>query len=142
MAKKPLNTNTGIVLVITYFILLLVNSLIVYTASLVFPQNVELGTHELTPIFAVLLSMGILSLIGTFAIPFVRIYENMRGKMFNNMEWTVLYFVLNAAGIWVIARFAFQLGFGISSFVVAITLGFVLDFFQGVAMMKVEKMKK
>jgi len=140
MAKKT-KKDTGMMFVVTFFVLLFVNVVVVHFANIFFPAYLELGTHELSYLFALILSMGILSLVGTFALPFVHVYENYRGKMFSSSEWMGLYFVLNTVVIWMIARFAFQLGFGISSWMVAVTLGLVLDIAQGGAMMKLEKLK-
>lgn len=61
--------------------------------------------------------------------------------MFSSAEWMASYFVLNFVGVWVVARFANQLGFGISSWVVALVLAVVLDVVQGAAMMQVEKLR-
>jgi hypothetical protein len=128
-------------LVTSYFTILATNTIVLHFANIFFPKYMEFGTHELSYTFALFLSMGILALAGTFAIPFVRIYENMRSKMFGSKEWMGLYFLINTAGIWIIARFAFQLGFGISSWMVAVALGAVLDVAQGLAMMVLEKVR-
>jgi len=142
MAKKNiLAENPGLVLVVTYFILFVLNGLVVLLANSLFPQQVVLGTQYITKGWAIIHSMGTLALLGTFAIPFIREYERFRGKMFSPTEWMVAYFVLNFVGVWLITRLAEQLGFGISSWVVALVLAAVLDVVQGMAMMLVEKLR-
>lgn len=142
MAKKNrLAENPGLVLVVTYAVLFVVNGLVLLLANSLFPQQVVLGTQFITRGWAVIHSMGTLALINTFAIPFFREYEKSRGKMLTSQEWMVGYFVLNFVGVWVIARFANQLGFGISSWMVALVLAAVLDVVQGAAMMQVEKLR-
>lgn len=142
MAKKnALAENPGLVLVVTYFVLFVVNALVVWLANSLVPQQVVLGTQFISKGWAIIHSMGTLALLNTFAIPFVREYEKSRGKMFSPKEWMVAYLVLNLVGVWVIARFAENLGFGISSWTVALVLAAVLDVVQGIAMMQVEKLR-
>ena len=142
MAKKnTLAENPGLVLVVTYFVLFAVNALVVSLANSLMPQQVVLGTQFISKGWAIIHSMGTLALLTTFAVPFIREYEKSRGKMLSSTEWMVAYFVLNFVGIWLIARLAEQLGFGISSWVVALVLAIVLDVVQGIAMMQVEKLR-
>ncbi|OGY19282.1 MAG: hypothetical protein A3A65_04125 [Candidatus Chisholmbacteria bacterium RIFCSPLOWO2_01_FULL_49_14] len=142
MAKKNiLAENPGMVMVLTFFNLFVINGLVVWLANSLFPQQVVLGTQFISKGWAIIHSMGTLALLGTFAIPFIREYEKSRGKMFSSAEWMVAYFVLNFVGIWLVARLAEQLGFGISSWVVALVLAVVLDVVQGMAMMQVEKLR-
>lgn len=138
MADKK-TQNTDITLVLTYFVLFTVNSLIVYLASVFFPNQVVLGTQHITVGWALIHAVGTLALINTFAIPFIREYEKKKGRMLTPKEWMIDYFFINLVGVWVIARFAEQLGFGISSWIVAVVLAVFLDAAQGVAMMQVEK---
>ena len=129
------------ILVITYFILFVVNSLVVYLANLWFPQNVVLGTQALTPLSALLLSMGVLSLINTLATPFMNQYEKGRKKSLAPKDWMLAYFGLNFVSLWLITRAAEQLGLGITSWVIAAVLAVVLDLAQGAAMMQLEKLR-
>lgn len=140
MAKKTVTSNNpGLILVSTYAVLYGINMLILYLAHLLFPQFVVLGTMTMNIVWALLHSMGVLTLLNTFAIPFVRELEHNRGHMFTPREWMLLYFAINTAGIWLIARVSEQFGLGISAWYVAVVLGLVLDFIQGLAMMQVEK---
>lgn len=85
--------------------------------------------------------MSLLALVNVFAIPFVREYEHRAGKMFANNQWMAVYFVINFVGIWLIARFADQVGFGISSWLVAAVLAVVLNVVQAIVMMGLEKFR-
>lgn len=134
--------NDGLVLVVSYVALLAVNGVVVSLANLLFPQWVVLGTQSLSPLWALGLSMGVLALVDTFAIPFVRLFESKRQRMFTTNEWMLLYFLLNFAGVWLISRGAEQLGLGITSWVVALAIAVVLDLVQGVVMMKLEKLRR
>lgn len=137
--KKEQNQNTGMTLVLTFLVMFTVNSLIVYLASVFFPNQVVLGTQHITAGWALIHAIGSLALINTFAIPFIREFEKKKGRMLTPKEWMIDYFFINFIGIWVIARFAEQLGFGISSWLVAVILSVVLDAVQGMTMMQVEK---
>lgn len=138
MAVKK-ETDYGAMLVASYFVLFLVNAIIIYFANKFFPQHVVLGVCSLPLFWAIIHSMGTLAMLNAFIIPFIRKYEDKRGKMFSNKEWMLLYFVLNTVGIWILARFAERFGMGISSWRVAVVLGIVLDIAQGVAMVFLEK---
>ena len=130
---------TGMVFVVTFFLLFAVNALVLFVANMFFPAMIVLGTMSLTLPWSIAHSMGALALIGTLIIPFVRKYEINREKMFNSAEWMLAYFLINLAGVWLIARFPDQFGLGISSWLVAVALAVVLDFVSGMAMMRLEK---
>ncbi len=142
--EKPTfsSSNDGLILVVSYFVLFVVNSAAVALANLLFPQMVVLGTQSLSPLWALALSMGVLALMNTFALPLVRVFENKRKRMLNTNEWMILYFLLNFGGVWLVSRAAEQLGMGITSWIVALVLAVALDLMQGIVMMKLEKMKK
>lgn len=132
--------DPGLVLAATYAVLLAVNSLTVAIANALFPANVVLGTNSISWAMSLAHSMTYLTVLGTFAIPLVRQYERSRGgRMFTPPEWMALYFVLNFAGIWLVSRFADQIGLGVSSWFVVLVLAAVLDALQGMAMMQLEK---
>lgn len=133
--------NPGMMLVLTFAALFVVNSLVIYLANNLFPGLVVLGTLAFTPVWAVIHSMLILTLVDTFAIPFVRLYEKSRRKMFSSKEWMVAYFFVNLVGVWGVARFSEQFGLGIKSWFVAAALAVVLDFLQGAVMMQLEKLR-
>jgi uncharacterized membrane protein YvlD (DUF360 family) len=59
------------------------------------------------------------------------------GTKLSNGQWMGLYMVINVVAIWVLARLAEDIGFGISSWVVAVILGALLNLVQGVLIMSV-----
>lgn len=108
-------------------------------AHQIFPQHVVLGTSTIPYFWAVAPSMGVLALIGTFAMPFVHEIENWRGSMFTPQEWTIAYFVVNFVALWGITRFAEQFGLGMSAWYVVGLVALLIDLVQGGAMMQLGK---
>lgn len=145
MANRKAKIETkdaGMMMVITYLVLFVVNSLVVFLANQWFGDQVVLGTLHITRGWALIHSMGTLSLIGTFVVPFVRKLEERQGRMLTSKEWMMGYLVINVIGVWLVSRFAEQMGFGITSWRVAIVLGVVLNLIQGAVMMGLEKTRK
>ena len=135
-------SGTGTMLVCTYFIFLVVNGLAIWLANRFFPNQVALGTWSISKFWAIVHSMGALALIDVLAISSVADYEVKKNKVLSKKERMVIYFLVNAVGIWLIARAAEQFGMGISSWLVAVVLALVLDLFQGLAIAKTRKIKK
>jgi len=52
-------------------------------------------------------------------------------------HWLVLYWVVNAGSLWLMGRFAELVGLGLNSWMVAVSLGFIIDLVQGGLMMHV-----
>lgn len=140
-SKKTFQEETGIILTATYFVLFVINAVIIYLANFFFPQFAVLGTITIPLYWAIIHSAGVLALLGTMAIPVVHEYENWREKMLTTNEWMISYFILNFVGIWLIARFPEQFGFGISIWLVAFVLAIILDFVQGIAMTSLQKLQ-
>lgn len=135
MANTKLPEVSGMTVIITTVILYVVNAIVLGLSQMIFPKNIVLGTHALSYIWAIFLSMSALSILGSFVMPFVGKYENMRNKIFSPVEWSLLYFVVNFVGIWSITRFSEQFGLGVTSWMVVLVLAIVMDIFQGIAMM-------
>jgi hypothetical protein len=130
-------------LVVSTAILYVVNAVILIAGQTLFPKNIVLGTHALSYFWAIFLSMGLLSIVGAFVMPFVGKYENSRSKIFSPVEWSALYFVVNFVTIWVISRFSEQFGLGVTSWIVVLLLAVAMDVVQGMVMMMYgQKMKK
>lgn len=139
--QPPTPQNSGLMLVISYVVLFVVNSLVLMLANRLFPDQVVLGTAALTPLWATCLSMGKLALINTFGIPFVTEYELRKKTIFTPIQWMVTYFLLNAVGLWLISRFSEQFGLGVRSWLVVVLLAAVMDLVQGIVMMQLEKIR-
>lgn len=133
--------NPGLLLVISYLLLFTVNALVLWLAYLLFPDKIVLGTISISKTWSVIHSMGMLTLINAFAIPIIREYELTAERMLKNQEWMLVYFAINFTGIWLITRFADQIGMGITSWNVALILAVVLDVLQGIVMMQLEKFR-
>ncbi len=131
--------NPGMRLVNTFFVLFAVNSLVIFLANALFPQWIVLGTATFTQTWAIIHSMGLLALVDTFAIPFVREFETGWGEMLSSKGWMVVYFLVNFVGVWAITRFSEQFGLGVTSWMVVVGLALVFDFLQGAAMMWLSK---
>lgn len=133
--------NSGIVMVISFLVLWLVNAVVIYLINAVWGEALVLGTLHLGKTAALLMSSGALALINTFTIPFVNEYESRRGRPMTSSDWMVAYFVINFVGVWLVSRMAVQLGLGISAWWVAAVVAVVLDVVQGIVMMQMEKMR-
>ena len=134
-SKPNLVSSTGLIIPLSFIVLFAVNTVVLYLANLLFPEFVVLGTFSISASWAIFHSMILLALLDTFAIPVVHYIESKRGAMYTPQEWMLAYFFVNAVGLWVIARFADNLGFGIPVWWVAVLLGVAMDWLQGLAMM-------
>lgn len=142
MENSPVKAMTGKQLSAMFLVFLLANSAFVYIANSIFPSNVVLGNHLFPPVLALFYSMLIFTLITVGMVPVIEtVSESMKYKL-KDMDWMVLYFIINTAALWLVAKFALQLGLGISSWFVAVVLAVVLDLIQGIlSMMVVSKVK-
>lgn len=105
----------------------LVNSLLFYLASVVFPGNFVLGNASLTPTWAALVSGFLLTVLCRLSKPLI---SRFGLKLAGRYKMFVFYWLVNAVAIWLVARFSYLTGFGISAYYWAIGLGFVTNLFQ------------
>jgi hypothetical protein len=139
MAPKPkTGIEPGMVPVVSFGVLFLVNALVIALANAFFPTQVVVGTNAISPLWSVIHSMVLLTLLDVFAIPFLHRYERNRKKELTPKDWMIAYLVLNFVGIWIITRFSDQIGLGISGWWVALLLALVLDALQGFVMMQLD----
>jgi len=105
-----------------------VNSFVLYAASIFYPTHFVLGTAQLSVFGAAVVSGFLLTLLCKLAKGLVKTF-GLKGRtvMF------VYYWAINGVLIWVIARLAPFSGFGISNFYWAFVLGLVANFVQWVA---------
>lgn len=139
MSKIEIQAKTGVNLIISFLILFVVNALIIILANRFFPNQVVLGTYSISYWWAIYHSMLKFTLLTTAVMPFVALYEWKKNTTFTNMQWMGLYLVVNVAGLWLVTRFANNLGFGVSAWWVVLVLAVVLDWVQGMAMMAAGK---
>lgn len=140
VTKAELLNSTGLIIPVSYLVLLAVNIIVVSFAGRLAPEAIVLGSFSASRGWALLHSMGTLTLLNVFMIPLVHYHEVVRGKMYNSKEWMLAYLLVNFVGLWVIARFADNLGLGLSAWWVALLLAIVLDWVQGLAMMALSKL--
>lgn len=143
MAAKPVapskvvnKSMTTKQLTMTFGVWYLAHVVIFFLANQFFPNSVALGTDLLSTWQALLLSMLVLTSITVGFIPVVEMIATAGKRAMSGVDWMVTYFVINAVGIWVVARFAEQLGMGISSWVVAVVMALVIDAVQGLLITK------
>jgi len=118
--------------IITYFLFFAINSLVIYLANSFSSDQVVLGTLHITKTWAIIHSMGTLALVNLFAIPV---------KTVTDKEWMIRYFLINLLSIWIITRFADQLGLGVASWQIILILALILSFVQGIARTQIKKIK-
>jgi uncharacterized membrane protein YvlD (DUF360 family) len=111
-----------------WLIVWVINAVVIYLAYLLNPVDIVLGTYRMSAILAAVFS-GLLITAITRLVKLSKItakIDFLKGRylMF------VFYGLVNTAGVWLIARFAWATGLGISSFVWAFVLGFALCFGQ------------
>lgn len=135
LSKEKVQAFQGINFIFTFVIMLIVNVVVLMLANLVAPNHVVLGTYSITPWWATYHSMFKLSVAATFFMPLVTYYEWKNKTVFSPKQWLMTYFVVNLVMIWEITRFAENLGFGVSSFLVVVILAAVFNLAQGSAMM-------
>ena len=138
-SKIEIQAKTGVNLIISFLTLFVVNSLIIMLANYFFPTKVVLGTFSISYWWAIYHSMLKFTLLTTFVMPFVALYEWKMKTTFTSMQWMGLYLVVNVAGLWAITRFAENLGLGVSAWWIVLVVAAVLDMVQGMAMMAAGK---
>ena len=124
---KPITTHQLVTMFVLFFV---VNFCITYFANKMFPDNIVLGTHFHSLLAALIFSNTALTIVVTGAISsFNHLSESINAK-FTDGHWFTAYYLANFVGIWIVARFAYWLGMGISSWAVAAILGVVFALAQ------------
>lgn len=118
-------------LALGFFVFLVVNVLVIWLASSIFPQNIVLGTAAFTYWWAVFHSMAPFSLVGILAIPLFEYWQETKGEMLSKWDWMSGYLVVNFVALWVMSRFSEQFGLGFSAWWVVLILAAVFDLVQG-----------
>lgn len=128
-------SNPNAQMSITFFLIWLVNALVIALANVVFPNNIVLGTMSLSYYMALLLSSGVLAWVATLVLPLFTEIEMRKQMVLTPQHWMLGYLIINVVSLWVLARFAEAIGLGISSWVYVLGMSAVLDFVQGMVMM-------
>jgi hypothetical protein len=106
-------------------------------ANLFFPKAVVLGNHLLSPLTGAVYAMAVVSLIAVGLMPVVEYVAKENKLKLTSTHWLVLYWVVNAVSLWLMGRFAELVGLGLNSWMVAVSLGFMINLVQGGLMMHV-----
>jgi len=113
-----------------YLLYWLVSFCVFYLASFFFPSHFVLGNWKYTDLEAAIYS-------SFWLVVFVWVVWDFllsRGIKFKDDLVTWFYFwMVNSAGIWLVAKMAKLLGLGISSWYWAVGVGFFVNFFQRLA---------
>ncbi len=134
--------NPGMIMFVSFVVLAVVTSVVVYLANMWFPGAVVLGTANISLMWAVFLSAIAVAVIDTFATPFLTEWELKRKRDLSGKEMMAVYLVINFVGLWLVSRFSEVFGLGLSSWLVVLILAAVLDGVQGVAMVNLQKVIK
>lgn len=136
--KNNPNANMSVI----FFILWLVNALIIGLANLFFPSQVVLGTASTSYLMALLLSSGVLAWFATLTMPIFTEIEMRKKMVLSPHHWMLGYLAINLISVWILARFADVIGLGLASFFAVLGLALVLDMAQGMSMMAYGEMQK
>ncbi|MDQ5951021.1 MAG: hypothetical protein QG639_298 [Patescibacteria group bacterium] len=131
--------NPGMMFVISFFTVALINFLVIWLANLWFPTNVVVGNVSLTPAWAAMLFGSALSLLTVLFLPFVTVWEQRIKRDLKPQEMMLLYLVFNFVSVWLLTRKSEVFGVGVTSWLVVLVLAVVFDIFQGLVMMQIEK---
>lgn len=147
MAKNPEVTSTlpcwsGKQIGTMFVLFLAANFAVLYLANKWWPTNVVLGTHFFSPMVALLYTVLPLSIVSVGLVPVVEHIMDTTNWKANDYHWLVLSFVVNAAAIWGLTRFAEWVGMGVTSWMVVAVLAVVLTAAQGGIAKLVMKMVK
>jgi len=110
-----------------FILVWLANSLLIYIASALYPLSFVLGTAFVSVAIAPFIAgLGLTLICKLGKILLAKLGVELKGRYAK----FVYYWVINAAGIWSLARFAPYSGLGISAYYWALGLGFATSLFQ------------
>lgn len=119
-------------LMTTWFAFLVVTLITYYFFNLLFPTYLVFGTDQISGIAALLQSGALLSLLVVGAIPIIEIIGGALNRKMSDSDWMIIYLAINTIAIWIVSRFAEVVGMGISSWMIALVIGFILTLVQGI----------
>jgi len=115
-----------------------VNSFLLVLANSLFPESLELGNASLGTTVAAVFSGFLLTLFTRLAKP---VAKNLKLVAKGRYVMFMFYWVVNSAGIWLVARVAGLSGFGIARFTWAIGLGLFATLTQWAVRQAFKKVK-
>ncbi len=111
---------------------MIAHSVVVFLGSVIFPSQLVLGTHLISPLLGLVQSMLVFTLLAVVATPVIEVLSAWTKVKLSDFHWIAGYFVINFFGLWGVARFAEILGMGVASWVVVVVLAVVFDLVQGI----------
>src|SRR5512138_2366293 len=97
VSQAEIQAKTSLTLFYSFLVLFVVNAFVVYLANQLFPSAVVLGTFSISLFLSLLPSVGVLSIITTFAISLVYYHAWKRGKTYSTKDWMLAYFLVDTA---------------------------------------------
>jgi len=94
-------------------VLAIVNSVILYLLSMLFKHGIVLGNDKVVSVLAALYA-GIILAIAIFVVPYA-VSKSGYKKIKNENIRLPIYLVVDFAAVWIIKRFAFVTGLGITN---------------------------
>ena len=107
-----------------WFTTFLVNALVLFAASSLYPESVVMGNSSISTWAATVVSSLLLTVALTQVQPGV---EALKLKVIGDKNWALVFAFANVIFVWILSRFAVWTGFGISSVLVAVILGILLS---------------
>lgn len=106
----------------------IINSLVLWILSLIWPSFVVFGNSNFNPVVAVIWTGFLLTIIITAVQP---VLQQLKIKIPKEYQMGLMYSVVNVLSLWILARWLQPVtGFGIGAFYVAIVLGIITNFAQ------------
>jgi len=114
-----------------YLVFFFVNVIILLIAAILFPQQVVLGNHLFSPLQALFQAIGLLTLLVVAVIPILEWLANRWQYELKTRDWLIVFWLVNIAALWLIARLAELIGLGLASWKVSVVLGTIFNLLQG-----------
>ena len=137
--QKALPANSGITLVVTFFIFCAINAIVFLLGNSLFPNQIVLGTLHISRAWAIIHPVSTLALIQAFLLPFIHHYKIKKNEMPAVKKWSGIYLVINMISLWIIGRLADQLGLGLASWRAVLALAVIISLIQNQIMVQLKK---
>lgn len=124
-------------LLAAFVLFTVLHALIIFVANMFFPASVVLGNNIISTTTALLMSSATLALIAVGATPLIESGSEAINWKLSNGQWMGTYLIINIFAIWAVARLAEAIGLGISSWLVAVILGTIINVAQGMIIVSV-----
>lgn len=113
-----------------------VNSAILYLASLLLPMSVTIGNNIFAAYQSIVFSGFVMSMVLWYIEP---VSKDLEIPMKDNTSMMLVYLAVNFATVWFIARFSFITGVGIANFWIVLMIAVAANLVQYVAWQYLDK---